>query len=338
MASQLLLEPAGSIVSGAEHLLAIQSQDFTAGRYALAQRAGDSVTRAQVDELFNSGKLVRSWTMRGTLHICSPQDLRWLMRTTRERTLRAVAPRLRELQIDTGTIEQAAGVISAYLTAHGRASRKELFAELNAYDIPTTGQRGIHLLMVLVQHGLICLGPIPVDAKLAAQDFVLLEHWITEHHELENPLQDLLRRYLESHGPATLRDAAWYTGQTLTTMKLAANELGGSLERVGADEPGDDYWVVTDSLAHQLWESPSRHGLPTRLLGAFDEYYLSFANRSHVADEFLQQQIAPGKNGMFLAFWLVQGQAQEIWNAKAAPTDPVGAALHQRYVDFRTVR
>lgn len=334
----MLLEPAESILSAAGHMLAIQSQDFTAACYALAQRAGAGVTRAQVDELFNSGKLVRSWTMRGTLHICLPQDLKWLMESTKERTLRAVAPRLRELQIDSNTIEQAGGVIANYLADRDQASRNALFAELNAHGISTSGQRGIHLLMALVQHGLICLGPIPPDAKLAAQDFVLLERWVTEHQKPENPLHELLLRYLGSHGPATLRDAAWYSGQTLTTMKRTASELGTNLVQAGADERGDDYWVVNGSHAEQRLEAPQLRGLPLRLLGGFDEYYLSYANRSPVADEVLRQQIAPGKNGMFLAFWLEHGRAKEVWNAKAAPTDPIGAALHQRYLEFRAVR
>ncbi|WP_181150476.1 winged helix DNA-binding domain-containing protein [Arthrobacter sp. MYb224] len=338
MASQLLLEPAESILSAAGHMLAVQSQDFTAGRYALAQRAGIGVTRAQVDELFSSGKLVRSWTMRGTLHICLPQDLKWLMESTKERTLRANAPRLRELEIDANAIEQAAGLVASYLADHGRASRDALFAELNSHGMPTAGQRGIHLLMVLVQHGLICLGPIPADAKLAAQDFVLLERWVTEHQEPENPLHELLLRYLGSHGPATLRDAAWYTGQTLTTMKRTASELGTSLVQVGVDEHGDAYWVVTGSRAEQSLEAPGLLGLPLRLLGGFDEYYLSYANRRPIADEAMQRQIAPGKNGMFLPFWLEQGRAKEVWNAKAAPSDPIGAALHQRYLEFRTIR
>ncbi|MGO2619563.1 MAG: winged helix DNA-binding domain-containing protein [Glutamicibacter ardleyensis] len=312
------------------------SQDFLAGRYALAQRAGASVTRQEVDACFRSGQMVRSWTMRGTLHTVLSRDVRWLMALTKKRTLQKVAPRLRELQISTATIDTAGTLIHDCLEVHGSASRKALYAELNAHGIETTNQRGIHLLMVLVQDALICLGPIPEGAAKAAQDFVLLDQWVRTHREPKEPLQELLVRYLSSHGPATLRDAAWYNGQTLTAIRRAAADLGAALSSAGVDGGGEDLWVVACSGAERQIAAGERTGLPPRLLGSFDEYYLSYAQRSTVATEELARQIAPGKNGMFLPFWLVDGQAQRLWNAKAAPTDSLGAALHQRYLAFRS--
>ena len=338
MASQLLLEPAESVLQAAEHMLAFQSQDFAAGRYALAQRSAAQESRQQVDALFSEGRLVRSWTMRGTLHICLAEDARWMTRTTRERTLRSSATRMRGLQIGTQDIDQAAGIISAHLQEHGQASRSALFKALNQNGMETGQQRGLVILQVLVLDGLICQGPIPQDAKLIAQDFVLVDEWIASHREPGDPLAQLLRRYLHSHGPATLRDAAWYTGQTLTTMRTAAEALGGLLSSAGSDERGEGYWVIAGSRAHRELEAMEPTGLPLRLLGPFDEYYLGYANRTLVADEQMAAQILPGKNGMFLPFWLEQGRASKLWNAETAPTGKIGAALHQRYLDFKTAR
>ncbi|HCH47002.1 MAG TPA: hypothetical protein DEX36_03595 [Glutamicibacter sp.] len=59
-------------------------------------------------------------------------------------------------------------------------------------------------------------------AKLVAQDFVLVDQWVTGRHEPAQPLAELLRRYLASHGPATIRYAAWYSGQTLSDMRAAS--------------------------------------------------------------------------------------------------------------------
>ncbi|HCJ55126.1 MAG TPA: hypothetical protein DHV61_11235 [Glutamicibacter sp.] len=55
-------------------------------------------------------------------------------------------------------------------------------------------------------------------------------------------------------------------------------------------------------------------------------------------DEQMTAQILPGKNGMFLPFWLQEGRAAKILDAETAPTDSIGAALHQRYLDFKTAR
>ncbi|SCB80381.1 winged helix DNA-binding domain-containing protein [Arthrobacter sp. NIO-1057] len=335
MRSQLLTAPAGSILEAAGHMLATQAQDFIAGRYALAQRVDPMPNRARVNQLFNEGLLVRSWTMRGTLHIALAEDAQWLVQLAKERTLRSAAARHRELQIDVATIDTAGEVISSYLRDMGQGSRNALFEQLEQHGIGTRNQRGLHLLLALVQQGLLCLGPIPVGAKLVAQDFVLVESWVSKHHAPEFLVQELLARYLNSHGPATLRDAAWYSGQTLTTIRHAAAELGGVLISVGKDERGEDFLVVEGSLAHQSLESTEPPQLPRRLLGPFDEYYLSWANRSHVADTEMQQQITPGKNGMFNAFWLEDGRASRLWDANIAPADSLGATLHQRYSDFR---
>lgn len=332
MANQLLLEPAGSIPAAAERMLALQSQDLAAGRYALAQRSGRKTSRADVDALFTSGALVRSWTMRGTLHICAAGDVRWLVRAARRRTLAAMAPRLREVQIGAADIDAAGELVFGHLKEHGCASRATLFTLLNQHGIPTAAQRGVHLLMCLVMDGLLCLGPIPEGAGLAGQDFMLVDELAAADFEPAEPLQELLRRYLAAHGPASLRDAAWYTGQTLTQLKAAAADLGPQLYGVGLDAREEELYLLADCPALDA-QLPNR--LPLRLLGHFDEYYLSYADRSLAADAPMQASIGPGKNGMVKPFWLRSGRADTLWNAEPAPTDRIGAALHQRYLGFR---
>lgn len=128
-------------------------------------------------------------------------------------------------------------------------------------------------------------------------------------------------------------DAAWYTGQTLTQLKAAAADLGPQLYGVGLDAREEELYLLADCPALDA-RLPNR--LPLRLLGHFDEYYLSYADRSLAADAPMQASIGPGKNGMVKPFWLRSGRADTLWNAETAPTDRIGAALHQRYLGFRT--
>lgn len=322
---------------GAAHrLLALQGQDLSGGCYALAQRAAKTTTRAEVTAAFNRGEIVRSWTMRGTLHLTAARDVRWLVALSRERTLRSMARRLRELQIEPSDIDRAAGIIASHLRVHTQAGRPALFALLNEHGIATAGQRGVHLLLTLVLDGLICPGPIPEGAGTTGQDFVLLEDWVSEHHVPAEPLAEILLRYLAGHGPASLRDAAWYTGQTLGELKRAAGQLADALTALGVDARGEELLVPTESDAQLMHEEGYVPRMPLRLLGPFDEYYLSYADRSLVADERMRRQIAPGANGMFLPFWLRHGRAEAVWNAQAAPADRIGAALHERYLAFRS--
>lgn len=336
MQSQLLWNPEGSISGAIHQMLAVQSQDLAAGRYAVAQRASEHVTRDDINDQFNAGILVRAWTMRGTLHICAAEDLHWLISATRDRTSAALATQRRKLELTTAEIARAETFIVEFLEQHGSAGRAELLAYLGGNGVNVDGQRGYHLLMAAVLNGLICLGPIPAGSGISAQDFVLAATWISQPRAISHPLQELVLRYLNGHAPATARDAAWYTGQTLTSIKAAVAELEGQLVPVAVNDRSEQLYATSSQV--ELWAGQVPSGKPAslRLLGPFDEYYLSYADRSLIADEALRAQIGPGSNGMVKAFWLREGRADSLWNANAAPTDRIGATLHQRYLRFRT--
>ena len=61
---QGLTAPAADVTGAAARLLAVQSQDFTAGRWALAVRTKGGVRLRDVDAAFDRGDIVRAWTMR----------------------------------------------------------------------------------------------------------------------------------------------------------------------------------------------------------------------------------------------------------------------------------
>ncbi|WP_123505274.1 DNA glycosylase AlkZ-like family protein [Frondihabitans sp. PhB188] len=65
-----------SVPEAASGLLALQAQDLHAVKWALALRSTGSL--ADVDAALDSGAIVRSWPMRGTLMFAARDDLRWL--------------------------------------------------------------------------------------------------------------------------------------------------------------------------------------------------------------------------------------------------------------------
>ena len=65
-------------VEAVRRQLAIQGQQVSAVPHAILSRTGPSVTRLEVDEAFETGQLVRSWPMRGTIHITTAADHHWL--------------------------------------------------------------------------------------------------------------------------------------------------------------------------------------------------------------------------------------------------------------------
>ena len=60
-------------------MLATQGQEFWGGRWALAARTRGDPSVRDVDAAFDRGEIVRSWTMRGTIHVIPARDLAWVL-------------------------------------------------------------------------------------------------------------------------------------------------------------------------------------------------------------------------------------------------------------------
>src|SRR5512145_2405129 len=80
-AAQLLAEPAASPVEVVRRLLAVQAQELESAFLAL--RARDELLEAgTVRRALADGSLVAGWLLRGTLHLTSAEDYRWLLALT----------------------------------------------------------------------------------------------------------------------------------------------------------------------------------------------------------------------------------------------------------------
>src|SRR5215217_7317133 len=73
-------------------LTAVQAQDHSGALTSVALRTA-SGTRADVEAALCAGTVVRSWPMRGTLHLVAAEDLRWMLGLTASRMHAAAASR-----------------------------------------------------------------------------------------------------------------------------------------------------------------------------------------------------------------------------------------------------
>lgn len=305
--SHRLTAPAASVVDAAGRMCAVQSQDLTAGRWALGIRTRGAVTLRDVDDAFDRGDLVRAWTMRGTLHTVVARDLSWMLEVTADRQRQQAAGRQRDLGIDDGVIRTAVRALTPVLR-DGGCTRSAAFAELERAGIDPTGQRGLHVLFRLTVDGLICQGPVvPRDGVTREQRFVLVEEQIRDHARPGDPLAELFVRYVEGHGPAAVADFAWWSGLTLTQSRAAAERATGRIVEV------DDGLFAVPERPRRARGAASVHAL-----GAFDEYYISYADRSRVCDPVHLTAVGPGRNGMVRAVIVENGRVIGCWTHATA--------------------
>ena len=282
----------------ARWMLALQSQDLPGARWAIGLRL-PGVIESAVEHALANGEIVRSWPMRGTLHIVAPEDLGWMLDISARRQATWAAKRRHDLEISDEQLNRAGDAAAELMTGGTAVRRDALLAAWESRGIPTTGQRAYHLLWNLGHAKLIVFGP--PDAKQPT--FVLFEEWVTSHRKLsgDEALAEFATRYFRSHGPATERDLAWWANITLGDARKGIAAAPGLQRR--------DIGGVTYYLAAGLEPAASAvHALP-----GFDEYMLGYQDRSSgLAPEFAPR-IAPGNNGMFLPTIVVDGEVVGTW-------------------------
>ncbi|MET3173642.1 UNVERIFIED_ORG: hypothetical protein ABIB52_001477 [Arthrobacter sp. UYCu721] len=307
LASQGLLGSAlGSVPDAVRWMTATQAQDLQAALWAIGLRV-PGAGLADVRGALQSGSVVRSWPMRGTLHFVAPEDLRWMLDLTTERLSRIIAGRHRELDITPADIEKCRDVALERIAAGGPVSRTELFEVFEAAGQPTTGQRGIHILGTLCRHAWLVQGPLAGNQQL----LVAFDEWIPVSRDLEQQeaIAEFMLRYFRSHGPATVRDFAWWTQIPLTDVRAAFELVSGQL--VELEFGGASYWMSPETASMLDDGVPGQRSV--LLLPGFDEFVLGYMDRSLVLAPEHANKIVPGGNGVFKKTVVAGGEVIGTW-------------------------
>lgn len=307
-------KPAGfkRIDQAVQWMGAVQAQEYAHARWAVASRMPHdaATTDASVEEALAQRKVVRSWVLRGTLHLAAAADLRWLLALAAPALLTRTAAAYREVNLDEAAFRKILPAIRQCLQGGQQLTREELFTLLARRRIDTEGHRGGRILYRAAQTGLICLG----DPRGKQARYALLDEWLPPQPELphEDALKKLAQRYFASHGPATLADFTWWSG-------LAAGEARAALEMAGpklthALFEGDTVWWAKRTPVTPVLAQPA-----VQLLAGFDEYVLGYTDRKAIVDP-----VHAGKlmtpNGLFRPALLVGGCVAGTWQVEIKKT------------------
>lgn len=306
LAAQRLVGPVEVPVQAVGWLTALQAQDLPGALVSVALR-----TRARsvpdVVAALDAGLVVRSWPLRGTLHLVAAQDLAWLLDLCAPRVVRGSAGRHRQLGLDAAQLDRAAAVAVEALSGGRLLARAGLFAAWAAAGVSPEGQRGVHLLRHLSLCGVTVLGPM-VGAQ---QQVALLDEWVPSPRRLERDeaLGELAVRYFRSHGPAPLADLVRWAQLTVTDARAALALARPHLEAVDVD--GTEH--LLDPATPGLLAAARAAADGVLLLPGFDELVLGHGDRSAVVAPEHADRVVPGGNGMFLRTVVVAGRAVGTW-------------------------
>jgi hypothetical protein len=279
---------------------AVQAQDYLGGLWAVGLRT-KGATEASVEEAIARRAIVRTWPMRGTLHFVAAEDVRWILPILTPRVVAGAQSRFRQLGLDGATFARSARVAERAL-AGGKVLRRDTLYEIwNGAGIATHDARGLHLLGVLSQTGLLCFGP----REGKQQTFTLLEEWLPPSRALdrEEALGELARRYFRSHGPATVHDFAWWSGLTVTDARAGLESVKSELESWESD--ARTFWFAA---------SPSvRAGAGgAYLLPPWDEFTVAYRDRRDILEPKYATRVNAG-GGVLSPVIVVRGEVVGTW-------------------------
>jgi hypothetical protein len=240
---------------------AVQAQDYPSAKWGLGLRAA-GLTEADVDRAFDTGKILRTHVLRPTWHFVTPLDIRWMLALTGPRVQAMNRVYGRRHGFDARTFMRARVVIERALERRQYLTRMELSAELRRARIEARAQGLAHLVIDVELEAAICSGP----RRGTNFTYALFSERAPHARTLsrDESLAELTRRYFQSHGPATVRDFAWWSG---LTMKDARAGIAMTRPDVLASPP-------------TLQRVRGRH----YLLPNYDEYLIAYKDRGAVLD------------------------------------------------------
>ena len=272
--NQRLLQPSFETPAEVVRWLgAVQAQDYLGALWAIGCRL-PGATEESVERAIGERTIVRTWPMRGTIHFVPAEDAHWMVKLIADRVNGRVQSIYRRLNLDETALAHSQEVVTQALQGGKLLARKDLYARLDEAGIGTGDGRGLQIVGHLARLGLICFGP----RQGKQPTFVLLDEWVPEARrcEPEDPLAEMALRYFRSHGPATIRDFAWWSGLLVAEAQHGLEAVRSQLSEVTI--AGDTYWW-TDSPANVAFNSTSLFLLP-----AYDEYLVSYKDRSASLD------------------------------------------------------
>ena len=284
--------PHATVAAVAAHTVGLQAQDTGAARLAVRARSRNT-TAADVRRAGQDRAVVRTWLMRGTLHLVAAEDVRWMLALFGERNAAANARRRRQLGLDEPALSRAMAAIPRVLAGSGPLSRADLVTGLahRKVAVDPSGQAPAHLVAYAAAHGLICRGP---DLDGDEPGYVLLDDWVPAAAvpAPDAAAVELARRYLAAYAPATAADFAAWSGLPAGTAKRAFSDVDPAGPAPAGGAAGS--------------------GPVVRLLGAFDTYLLGYRDRSLALDSRYAKRIQAG-GGLIHPAVTVDGRVVGRW-------------------------
>lgn len=291
----------------------IQAQVMSAAELALFTRVKGLSPEDVRSALWQERTLIKTWAMRGTLHLLSASELPLYVAARNWQ----VSPAWLNYFATYGiTLEQQEAFFAAVprVLEQGPLTRQQL-AEAVAEQTGVDQLRKLIIsenwgspLKPFAYRGELCFGPSEGQRITFVNPRKWLGTW--QSFEPELALKQMVRLYLQSYGPATVADFARWWGMAMTQAKKLFVSIREELEEVEVE--GWQAFALRSTLEHMetLEASETIHFLPL-----FDVYTLGLGRGIEPLLAQAYKKLVFRPQGWISAVVLVNGSIQGVWQS-----------------------
>ena len=284
-----------------------QAQLMSAAELQIATRVDCKVTDVR-DALWQEKSLVKTWLMRGTLHLARAADLPLLTAAMGRRWIHVRPSWLKFMDVTEQELWEIVANIGEAVSDKPM-TREELIAVVSrgrsarVTEVLRSGWGG--MLKPAARNGQLCFGP----NRGPSVTFVSPKKWLQEWLDVdpEAAIVEAARRYLRAYGPATKSDFARWWGAWPGVGNAAWSGMAGELAHVSVEGMSMDL-LATDMKAI----GQAKIDQPVQLLPNFDPYILGHATRDHLFERAHSPKVSRTA-GWISAVVLVDGSVAGTW-------------------------
>ncbi|MBC8170139.1 MAG: AlkZ family DNA glycosylase [Anaerolineae bacterium] len=279
---------------------AAQAQEYQHAKWALGMRLPHGITDSAVEQAFNDGSILRTHVMRPTWHFVTPADIRWILELTAPRVNMLNEYMYRQLELDEAIFQRSNAAIIQALEGDKHLTRVELGKVLKQVGIVAEGMRLGYIVHRSELDAIICSGP-----RRGKQFTYALIAERAPHARIlqrDEALVELVKRYFTSHGPATIKDFARWSGLTVADGKVGLEMAKPDMVEEVIE--GKSYWYAA-SMPVRTEPVPAAYLLPP-----YDEYTIGYKDHDEILDPQYLEKI---RNNIFGGVIMINSQIIGAW-------------------------
>jgi hypothetical protein len=307
--------PADAMLEVTARIAGLHAQVMSSAELTLWARLDgvepDAVQRA----LWQDRTLVKTWAMRGTLHLLPAAELPLWQAARSTTRLWEAGSWLRGFGVTREELAQLLDAVGEALDGR-MLTREELAGEVaRLTGSPKLGdklrERWGALLKPAAALGRLCFAPSKGQQVRFTRPDSWLGRW--EQHDPEQALLEVFRRFLAASGPVTREDVTrWWGVPSAAQVQKRIERLGEEVTVVDVD--GTSAYLLAADASGLAAATPSRS---VRLLPAFDQYVVTATRQAeHLTPGPFKDRIYRPQ-GWLSAVLLVGGRMDGTWRQEA---------------------